>query len=306
MPKKKYAFADEYKHQWVTLVTNTLAMRLYRPIASLMIACTRPQKDLETTSFEVAGTQGKKVKTKMFQPKGAKEALPCIIDFHGGAFCYKASPYQLNLAYLYAQNCHCKIVFPDYHLMPKYRFPHAFTDAEAVTEYVLENAESLGIRKDDIIVMGDSAGGALAAYMANRYGEKLKAEVLLYPVTEYGMDDDSMKEYTDTPCWNSKRHKKLITMYLDGADLDEINDVAPLYSPIKETIPRAYVETAYFDCLRDQGVNYAKRLKNQGVDTLFIQTQGTPHGYDMNLKTSVSKKCIESRISFINSVFESR
>ncbi len=303
MANKKYAFAKQYEHYFVTLVINPFVMYVCKPFMPLMLRMTRKPKDLEITTFEVKGTEGKKVKSLVIQPKGVEEDLPCIINFHGGAFCYDAAPYQLKYAFMYAQKCRCRVVFPNYHLMPKYIFPHAFTDAEAVTEYVLSNTESLKIQKDNIIVFGDSAGGALAAYIANRYGEKLKAEMLLYPVTEYGTDDESMREFYDTPMWNSKKHKKLMARYLKGFDPEEYNHVAPLYSPIKETIPTAYVETARFDCLHSQGERYAQRLKDQGVDTIYIPTQGTPHGYDMDYRKSLDKDFIKSRISFVNNVF---
>ena len=181
--------------------------------------------DVAAKTIEIEGYQDKKYKTEIFTPADAKGPMPALIYVHGGAFCYKAAAYHKNLACIYAAKAKCKVFFPDYHLAPEYPYPAGLEDVRSLYRYVSERAEELGIRKDMIGLAGDSAGATIAALICNEYEKenliKPCLQMLVYPLTDADMETRSMKEYTDTPFWNSSNQRQMWEFYFG----DRYNEV---------------------------------------------------------------------------------
>lgn len=234
------------------------------------------------------------------EPKGVGCGTPCIVFYHGGGFGFKAAPHHKSLALKLSDELKCRVVLPDYRLLPKFKYPAAREDALKAYRFACER-----FPESELAILGDSAGGALsvyAVYDAEKAGLKMpKLQMLLYPVADANCNTESMKKYTDTPLWNAKNNKVMWSMYLGNND---INEASPMHMPLCENIPDAYIETAEFDCLHDEGINYAEKLKAAGAKVELHQTKGTPHGYDIAGRSKVMKECMRHRIYALKKAFE--
>lgn len=93
-------------------------------------------------------------------------------------------------------------------------------------------------------------------------------------------------------------------IYLKNASENDIIGASPLLAPLPTDIPDTYLETAEFDCLRDEGLLYAQRLREAGANVVLNQTSGTVHGYDFCLKSDISQESIKRRIYSLKKAFE--
>jgi len=226
---------------------------------------------------------------------------------HGGAFALKAAPYHKNLACEYALKTPCKVIFVDYRLAPKYAFPVGVEDCYAAFEWVCKNSEVLGIDKNRIAIGGDSSGGALAAAVSlmarDRKAPSICFQMLIYPVTDARQITESIKNYIDTPMWNSKLNHKMWKLYLkDGVHCDR-EYASPMEAISLENLPDSYIEVSEFDCLRDEGINFAEALQKSGINVELHKTIGTVHGFDIAEKSEIVRQSVAKRIMALKKNF---
>ena len=235
--------------------------------------------------------------------------MPCIVYYHGGGFVYGASSNHYYLCKEYALKSKCKIIFVDYRLAPKYQFPIPAEDCFMAYRWTIDNSEKLGIDKTRIAIGGDSAGGCLTAAVALMARDRgLMAplfQMLIYPVTDRRMITESMKNFVDTPMWNGRLSVKMWEGYLGSGEHEHIEYASPVEAPSLENLPDTYMETAEFDCLRDEGIMYGEMLRDAGNTVTFYQTKGTMHAFDGKRSAPTTEKVIEKRLKFINSNFYS-
>lgn len=274
-------------------------------------------KGISVQTIETEGYQRLPFKTEIFTPDDAAVPVPALIYIHGGALCYKAATYHKKLACIYASKAKCKVFFPDYHLAPKYPYPAALEDIRSLYKYVVDHAEEFGIDRSRIGIAGDSAGAMIAAMICNEYERdkliKPCLQMLVYPMTDTDMETPSMKEYTDTPFWNSTNHRKIWDICFedqykealknDSPKEDVKKEMLPMHSVLPAGIPDTYIETAEFDCLHDEGILYGHKLENAGAKVEYNDTKGTFHGYDMALDTKIVKASVKKRLSFLRKHF---
>jgi len=270
---------------------------------------TKCPEGMEEKEIVTEGTQNLQVKTTVFSMAGEQADMPALVYVHGGAFAYKAAAYQKKLAMIYAKKAGCKVFFPHYHLAPKYQYPAAYEDVMSVYRYVAEHAQELGVDPSRIGIAGDSAGASIAALVCNRWEEENVPmpclQMLVYPVTDARMETESMKLYTDTPNWDSKANERMWDYYC-GKDSEKRDKASPMWCDLPSALPGTYIETAEFDCLHDEGLAYAGKLKQAGVDVVINETEGTFHGYDAAIDTQIVKQQISKRLSFLRSGYRER
>ncbi|MCI9111445.1 MAG: alpha/beta hydrolase [Eubacterium sp.] len=242
-----------------------------------------------------------------YEPVDCDEHAPLLVYFHGGAFSYKAAPYHFRLVKDYSVKAKCKVLMIDYRLAPKYKYPIPVKDCYISLEYAVNNASVLGIDKSRIAVGGDSAGGSLAASVAllarDRGLINLCGQMLIYPVLDKRINSASMKRFTDTPVWNSTLTKKMMPIYFPTLDVELAEYASVVEVENLCNLPSTYIETAEFDCLHDDGINYAKRLNDSAVDVELYETKGTMHGFDIAGKSSITAESMEKRIRFLKRIF---
>ena len=244
----------------------------------------------------------------VIDPYGLEEVSPCLVYYHGGGFFFEGAGYHYKLAKQYALECECRVIFVQYRLAPKNPHPTPAEDCYAALRWTFENAERLKIDQEKIAVGGDSAGGALAAavcQMARDRGTDMPLfQLLVYPVTDRRMNYDSCHKYTDTPMWNAKLSVKMWQGYVQDENPPDIAYASPMEAQSFENLPSAYVETAEFDCLHDEGIAYANVLLEAGVSVELNETRGTMHGFDIVQNAETTKAALAARIAFMKKIFE--
>ena len=270
---------------------------------------TKGPEGMEEKEIVIEGTQNLQVKTTVFSMADEQADMPALVYVHGGAFAYKAAAYQKKLAMIYAKKAGCKVFFPHYRLAPKHQYPAAYEDVMSVYRYVAEHAQELGVDPSRIGIAGDSAGASIAALVCNRWEEENVPmpclQMLVYPVTDARMETESMKLYTDTPNWDSRANERMWDYYC-GKDSEKRDKASPMWCDLPGALPGTYIETAEFDCLHDEGLAYAGKLKQAGVDVVINETEGTFHGYDAAIDTQIVKQQISKRLSFLRSGYRER
>ena len=255
----------------------------------------------------IRGYRDAEIEVLIFEPRGIGDAAPCLVYYHGGGFFFEGAGYHYKLAKAYALQTPCKVVFVQYRLAPKHPFPIPVEDCYAALRWTFANAEKLHIDKAKIAVGGDSAGGTLAAavcQMARDRGADLPCfQLLVYPATDRRMQTESNRTYTDTPMWNSTLSRKMWPGYLPDVNTPDIAYASPMEATSFADLPRAYVETAEFDCLHDEGIAYAEALRAAGVAVTLHETQGTMHGFDIVERAPTTKAAVAARVQYMQSVF---
>jgi len=269
--------------------------------------------DVAVRRTHCPGHGGDSIEVFVLTPHGIGDNAPCLVYFHGGGFVYDAAPYHYTLALEYAKRAYCRVVFVRYRLAPKYTFPTPAEDCYEVLCRIYSDAKSGRSRSVDfnrIAVGGDSAGGALAAAVCLMARDRLDwvpcFQMLVYPVCGLGLTGGSMQEYTDTPMWNSKLNRAMWEIYLksssDAGYSVPLEYAAPLESADLSGLPPAYIETAEFDCLRDEALIYGERLKEADVPVTINRTRGTMHGYDI-VDCTTSQIAVATRAFFMQEHF---
>ena len=267
---------------------------------SKMIKKIKVPEGLVEIKHKISGFQGARIDISILNPIEQSGLSPALVYFHGGAFAIKAAPHHKWLACEYALRTPCKVIFVDYRLAPKFAFPIGLEDCYSVYKWVYENAESLGINKGKIAVAGDSAGGNLTNGVSmlarDRDFPKPCFQMLIYPVLDQRQVTPSMKEYTDTPKWNSKLNAEMWKIYLKNGFPIKKDYASPAEAESVNELPPTYIEAAEFDCLRDEAIEYAKVLESSGIPTELHVIKRTVHGFEMVQENQIVSETIAVRI----------
>ena len=265
-------------------------------------------KRLDVSRHEAESFDGEKIECFVMSPKGSGENSACLIYIHGGGFVLPAAGYHYKNAMRYAKEADCKVVFINYRLAPKHQHPVFFEDCYAAMCWVYDNAEKLGVDVGRIGIGGDSAGATLAVgvcMMARDRDHPIRFafQMLPYPYLDARGSSGSCKKFTDTPMWNSSLSNRIAPM----TNADKSRPDYVYYSPVEaecfEGLPPAYIETAEFDCLHDDGILYAEKLGEAGVDVVLNETKGTMHGFDIVQRAKTTQKVLAERIAFMKKCF---
>jgi acetyl esterase len=210
-----------------------------------------------------------RIKLRVYTPvKAAHGALPGLLFFHGGGYVIGDLETHDGLCRILANEAGVRVVAVDYRLAPEHKYPAAVDDARAALSHVLEHAADLGIDPERLAVGGDSAGGGLAAVLAQqaaKTGQRLQLQMLLFPVTQIGQDTPSLTAFAEGYFLEREGLRWFYGHYLP----DNVNRDDPRISPLKAQdvagLAPAFVMLAGFDPLHDEGLLYADRLRQAGV-----------------------------------------
>jgi acetyl esterase len=234
--------------------------------------------------------------------------LPALVYFHGGGWVIGDLDTHDNVCRALANRAGCSVVSVDYRLAPEHRFPAAPEDCYAAATWVAERGAPLGIDASRIAVGGDSAGGNLAAVVAQaareRGGPRLAAQLLVYPVTNHDFDSVSYKENAEGYMLTRSMMQWFFGHYLEDAAQGDLPGVSPLRVEGLDGLPPALVVTAGYDPLRDEGDAYAERLVRAGVPTRHLRYDGMFHGFfSMFEQIESGREAIESAALFLRESF---
>jgi acetyl esterase len=247
-----------------------------------------------TEDRNVPGASGD-LKARMYQPEG-DGPFPTVVFFHGGGWVICDMDTHDNMARHICRGSGAVVVAVDYRLAPEHPFPAAADDAVAAARWVAGHRDEFG-GDDRLAVAGDSAGGNLAAVVAQALrddGTPLVAQFLIYPAVdaegEYPSRLANAKGYfleKDTMDWFYGHY---------AADWDDAKDprLSPLHHGDLTGLPPAVIVTAEYDPLRDEGEAYGEALRSAGVRAEVQRYDGMIHGFfDMGTVSPAAQKAID-------------
>jgi acetyl esterase len=220
---------------------------------------------------------------RIYTPIG-EGPFPLMVFFHGSGFVICSLDTHDGMCRNLCAGSGCVVVSVDYRLAPENKFPAAPDDCLAATRWAAANAASLGADAARLVVAGDSAGGNLATVTAMRIrdegGPALAGQLLIYPVTDYL--DSGMPSYTENAEGYGLGRDGMIWFwnhYLNDASEGAHPFVSPYRAASLEGLPPAYICTAQYDPLRDEGEYYARRLAESQVAVTLKRWHGVNHGF---------------------------
>ncbi len=207
------------------------------------------------------------------------ELYPIIVFFHGGGWVLGNLDLYDELCSMLCNRAEAIVLSIDYALAPEHKFPAPLNDCYAATKWAATHAQYLEGDADSIVVAGDSAGGNLAAAVClmakQKGGPQIAMQVLIYPITDLLAD---LSKYSKDKFGPSKEAMEwFIGHYVGAADMKN-----PLTSTVYgdlSGLPPAIIVTAEHDPLRDQDLEYAKKLEQAGVKMQLLDFPGMVHGF---------------------------
>ena len=226
---------------------------------------------------------------------------PGLLYLHGGGWVIGNLDSHDEICRWFANLAQCTVVCPDYRLAPEQKFPAGLTDCGATLSFMAESAADLGIDPKRITVAGDSAGGNLAAVLAlmARSGDapRLAAQLLIYPNTDAAQTAGSYRRYAEGYGLTASAMKWFRDHYIRSeADIADWR-VSPLRAESVAGAAPAFVITAGYDILVDEGLAYVERLKQEGVRVALRHWPGQIHGFmSMGRYIPVARQAVEEAV----------
>lgn len=239
-----------------------------------------PMHNVEDRTIEMR--DGASITVRIYHPS-QKKNLPIIVYYHGGGFVLRNLDTHDKACRRLAQYNEAIVVSVGYRLAPEFKFPIPVHDCYDATVWAAEHAKDLGANPDQLIVAGDSAGGNLATVVStlarDLNGPKIVFQILIYPTTDARLCHKSIDTYGK----NYLLTKELMHWFVDQYKSKEEDILNPLMSPFLQAdlsnLPPAFIGTAEYDPLKDEGEAYAKRLQEAGNEVFFKEYKGVIHAF---------------------------
>ncbi|MCV7415453.1 alpha/beta hydrolase [Mycolicibacterium litorale] len=206
---------------------------------------------------------------------------PPVVYCHSGAFVLGNLDTDHLQCVEFARRVQCTVVSVDYRLAPEHPYPAAFDDVLTVLRWVAAESAGLGVDASRIAVAGSSAGGALAARLAQAAATGCAPPVVFQLLHQPVLDDQptpSRREFTATPGFDGPAAEQMWRHYLHTGTTG--GGAAPARSADLAGLPPAFISCSELDPLRDEALGYAQRLLHAGVSTELHVFAGTCHGFD--------------------------
>lgn len=271
------------------------ARKLYQDMIALLDVAERPMPVVVDHQVPVADDTA--VLVRRYRPENAPRLAPAILYFHGGGFTVGGVEEYDRLCRYIAERTNTVVLSVDYRLAPEYPSPTGADDSLAVWRWLLDNTAALGLDPERLAVMGDSAGGNLSAVVcqqAKLAGLALPAlQVLIYPTTDGALEHESVQTLgqgfgLDLPLLTWFR-----SHFIPDPAMMADYRVSPLRNPELDGLPPAIVITAT-DPLRDEGLEYAEKLRAAGVDVTSLDFPQLVHGFiSMGGAIPAAKKAVD-------------
>lgn len=221
------------------------------------------------------------VAARLYRPNDRKD-LGLLVFYHGGGWVLGSINTHDDVCRKLALAMGHAVLSVDYRLAPEFAFPEPLNDCIVALRWAHANAAQLGIDATRIAVGGDSAGGNLAAVVANLQPVPLKFQMLIYPVTDATRSSQSYKDNGEGYRLTAAGMKWFCDHYVSGSIGTPTDPrVSPLFADATTlaSAPPAIVITAEYDPLRDEGEQYAHRLIEAGVACSLTRYYGQVHGF---------------------------
>lgn len=256
----------------------SLAPDEVREMSALVVSDMLPAVDVWSVRDVEIPTRGGRVGARLYRPTD-DPALPLFVYFHGGGWEFGSVEVADRPMRRLANASGCAVLSVDYRLAPEHPFPEPLYDCIDATAWAADHIDELGVGADFLAVGGDSAGGNLAAAVAQHVrdhgGPRIDHQLLVYPVVTRDFESESYLAYADGYYLTRDNMRHFWDLYT-GSD-------APPYADLLNTttlsgLPAATVITCGLDPLASEGRRYAEQLADAGVATIYIDVSGLIHG----------------------------
>ncbi|WP_153135858.1 alpha/beta hydrolase [Paraburkholderia agricolaris] len=258
----------------------------YEKSAPILEIASAPMFGVEDLS--VPTRDGAAIRARLYQPVEPSwaEPAPALVYFHGGGFTVGSVDTHEALCRMLARDGRCAVLSVDYRLAPEYKFPTAVEDAFDALTWLHAHAAEYGIDAERLAVGGDSAGGTLAtvcAVLARDAGIKLMLQLLIYPGATGHQQTDSHARLADGFLLSGETIQWFFDQYVrDKSDRDDWR-FAPLDgtrgAPDFSGLAPAWIATAEYDPLSDEGDAYAEKLRAAGNQVTLKRYPGMIHEF---------------------------
>ena len=236
-----------------------------------------PQRPISCQEQTVPGYR-EEVTVRLYRPQTETGPVPAVLYMHGGAWCKGSIDTTHEYCLALADLSGALVVSVAYHLAPEFPYPHGIEDCYQVLCWMWEQAEVLGIEREDITLSGDSAGGNFSAGLSlmvrDRGDVSVKNQILLYPGLSMraedgvgGRDPDAMLSMQIVVDW-----------YLGGAAPQQPY-ITPLASADLSGLPHTLLAVAALDGMRFCQHTYAQAIEKAGNAVTVVEFENTPHGF---------------------------
>lgn len=261
-----------------------------REAAKAFIDLQGEPEEIATEDRTIPGPAGD-IPARVYTPAG-DGPKPVIVYFHGGGWVIGDLDVCDNPVRRIANRTGAVVVSVDYRLAPEHVYPAAFDDSYTATVWVAEHAAELGGDPERLATCGDSAGANLAAAVAiaarDRQAPRLAAQLLLYPVTDFDFTTESYEQNGEGYLLTKGSMQWFWAHYLGAQELGKDAFACPARADNLVGLPPAFIATAEFDPLRDEGEAYAANLRTAGVDVAAKRYDGMLHGFAWTLGATPS------------------
>lgn len=217
------------------------------------------------------------------RPRGVAGPLPGVINFHGGGWVQGNPEQSAWLSSRIAVRNRVVVIAPAYRLAPEDVFPAGVDDSWGALNWIALHGDELGITPERLAVMGDSAGGNLAAVVAlmarDAGGPDIRAQVLIYPGVEMYDRWPSEDQFADAPVLTSANMRTYVRLYLGDQHGTEDFRASPIRAQSHAGLPKTFIVTAECDPLLDNGARYRDVLSAAGVPVRYAEYPGAIHGF---------------------------
>ena len=286
--------------------------RWTRPLGAVLVKATAPKPvdgvDIEEMTL-IDARPGFNLRVRVYRPQDQSGPLPGLLWMHGGGYIMGAPKMDDLRASTFARDLGIVVVSPDYGLAPKHVFPAQLNDVVAVWALMRASADRLQIDADRMAIGGESAGGGLAAALAQRlYDDPDLADpvgqVLLYPMLDDRTATRDDLRGIDYKVWNFNSNHYGWSSYLGHAPGRP--DVAEYSVPARREnlsgLAPTWIGVGTLDMFYDENVAYAERLRDAGVAVSEELVPGAYHGFPaLTPEASVSVKFHDSQAAFLQS-----
>lgn len=291
--------------------------RPFTPLWAAHLVQGRAPRGVTIHDETVPGPTGDPLRLRHYVPSGRSAAgpRPLVLNLHGGGWVLGNPEMTEWLCGQVAAGCDALVVSVDYRLAPEHPAPAAMDDCWHALRHLLDRADECGIDRDRWAAFGDSAGGNLSTLLAIRHRDAvraardagddvtrqalgtMRAQGLVYPVTDLTFSSDSYRRHADAPVLTAAAMHRFREHYLGpGSPAADDPAVSPLFAPDLSDLPPALVTISGRDPLADEGLAYAARLRDAGVEVEVDEYAGVPHGFTTMRGTSSAARPAGERL----------